>query len=291
MIKEGLYFAPQKPFKITKDMLIGDGYLFANKNCYAGKITKILPNNEIIYSILGSYQDKLIFNEINKKEEYIGFTKFRCNSFNIKYKLKENEVYFISKDLTYQQKWIREKFNNFICVKKLLNLVGNFIYGVVDLKNNKIIKNPNENIFYDTYQWLTPEQTLKYKCGVCWDTSHLCKIILDKLNIKSYEIYCEMNMKPDYPTHTFIILIINNKYYIFEVSWKNYVSLSKPFNSIKNCCKEMSDRMFKEYKRAKDITFFNEKNYPTYGCSCEEYMNYIKKYNDVIIKFEVKNVI
>ena len=167
-------------------------------------------------------------------------------------------------------------------INRLLNLVGSFQYGVVDLNNNKIINEPNDDVFATIYKWLKPEQVIKYKCGVCWDTSHLCKIILDKLNIKSYEVYCEMDIKPDYPTHTFLIIELNDKYYIFEVSWKSYVSLSNPFNSSIECCNEMSKRMFKEYPEGNSINFFDIINYPNYGCSCEEYMDYIKENNNEI---------
>jgi len=285
-IEVGKYFAPQKPFLITSEMLIKNGFLFKSPACYSGKIIKVLPSNEIIYEILGEYQDRIYYDDFNEKYIYAGFTKYRCPSFQIKYKLLNGESYFVSNELKYNKIWNLIKFNGYNkikAIKKLLSLIGKFKYGVVDVENDNIITNLNDDIFSNIYSWLTPDQVLKYRCGVCWDTSHVSKIILEKLNIECHEIYCEMDMNQDYPTHTFVIIKLDNKFHIFEVSWKSYISISDGFYSINECCFEMSKRMYNQYPKSKNISFYEEINYPEYGCSCIEYMDFIKKNNHCIL--------
>lgn len=79
-------FAPKTPFKITEDMLVGDGFVFKDLGSWAGKVKEIISDNEMIYEVCGKYFENCKFGN---------FHTIRCKPFLIRYKLTPGELYFI----------------------------------------------------------------------------------------------------------------------------------------------------------------------------------------------------
>ncbi len=77
----GYWFAPKKPFQITSDMVLDKGYYTDDCCPYAGRVSDILSNDEIVYEIYGTYSDS-----------YNGLNSFPII---VKYKLIPNEQYYV----------------------------------------------------------------------------------------------------------------------------------------------------------------------------------------------------
>lgn len=88
-----------------------------------------------------------------------------------------------------------------------------------------------ENEFGKNYYLQSPEQLLQTKLGVCWDQVELERYFFEqeKINCKSYFIVEYDGV--EYPTHTFMLVFLNDKCYYFEHSWEPYRGI-KEFNSI-----------------------------------------------------------
>ena len=82
-LEKGYFFAPKTPFQITSDMMVDLGTYDEEARPYAGKVTDILSNNEIIYEIIGTYSDDAKFKGLNNFPIII------------KYTLSPNEQYYV----------------------------------------------------------------------------------------------------------------------------------------------------------------------------------------------------
>lgn len=91
----GCLFAPKTPFEINKDNYISGG-LYKGEDWYAGRVTDILSDDEIVYEITGNYSKRMI-PKLESLDEYemAGYQGFRGPSVIIKYKLIPGEIYYI----------------------------------------------------------------------------------------------------------------------------------------------------------------------------------------------------
>lgn len=72
------------------------------------------------------------------------------------------------------------------------------------------------------YTLNTPEKTIKDKMGVCWDQVELERKYFDSINVKTKSYFMCNYDGSFFPTHTFLVVFINNKYYYFENAWMPY---------------------------------------------------------------------
>lgn len=112
---ENHWFAPCIPFQITKDMLIDDGYPFKDIGNWAGKVIEILSEDEIIYEVCGKYfeREENINLDINNSvlANISNFCGIRCKPFQIRYKLKPGESYYICDKINPHCKWLEVLYN------------------------------------------------------------------------------------------------------------------------------------------------------------------------------------
>lgn len=112
---ENHWFAPKEPFKITEDMLMEQGFAFNDLGSWAGKVKEILSEDEIIYEVCGKYfeKEKNINLDINNSllANISNFCGIRCRPFQIRYKLKPGNSYYICDKVDPYCKWLEVVFN------------------------------------------------------------------------------------------------------------------------------------------------------------------------------------
>ena len=106
------WFAPKEPFKITEDMVMGQGFAFKDLGSWAGKVKEILSDDEIIYEVCAKYFERPANNLLTNVEPqpYANFCTIRCKPFLIKYKLIPGNSYYICDKVDPHCKWLEVKF-------------------------------------------------------------------------------------------------------------------------------------------------------------------------------------
>jgi hypothetical protein len=133
------------------------------------------------------------------------------------------------------------------------------VYGYYDTKEKKIINDQNKLFFDDDYlekycYILSPEQVLKYKVAICWDSCLLIYKVLKLLKLEvqvPFIVVQKINDKSDITTHTPVIYKNNNKYYWFEFSWKLMRNIHGDFNSYNEVIDYIIYQMIKRNKNTK----------------------------------------
>lgn len=76
---------------------------------------------------------------------------------------------------------------------------------------------------FSDYRLQSPEELLKSKYGICWDTVELQRELLKEYNPQTYFVVYYDDYKC--PSHTFITFEKNGKFYWYEYSWEMYRGL------------------------------------------------------------------
>lgn len=155
--------------------------------------------------------------------------------------------------------------------------------------NNKNIYPQNDdewsNDFAKQYRLQSPIELMKSKLGVCWDQVELERYYFEKEKIK-YETYfiVEYDGK-EYPTHTFAIINLNEKYYWFEHSWEPYRGIKK-FDSIELALLDVKSKFIKMLDNrnisSKEIVIYKYKK-PNYGINSNEFFKHCEQGQKIII--------
>lgn len=132
-------------------------------------------------------------------------------------------------------------------IMKQMNQIN---YGFVDSDNNIYLDNNEnwDNEFGKLYRLQSPKKLLETKCGVCWDQVELERYLFNKKNIKVSTYFIISNDNKIYPTHTFLICKLSNKYYYFEHSWQPYRGI-KEYNSELEIVRYVRDNFIKMLKK------------------------------------------
>ena len=125
-------------------------------------------------------------------------------------------------------------------------------YGIVDTSTGslrgKTHTHTTEEDYYNHWKLLSPDETIKHKCGVCYDTVLVSKSVFDRLGIKYklYFAYSNQDEKgnPTY-THTFAIYQDGDTWRWIEGSWgqfkKNDFSSSNSDELVSRIGKELAN--------------------------------------------------
>ena len=156
-------------------------------------------------------------------------------------------------------------------------------YSLVDWKADKCWKETHKNTAFEDWEkeWklLTPEQIIKYRCGICYDTAMMSKYFLDKWGIQNqfYFGYTKRSKSDDYnddPTHTFVIYKDQDKWKWLEGSWgpfkDNDWAESDPNTLIRNIGKALANSSHQTNLIARVTKF------PNYGVSMANFYHFLK---------------
>ena len=181
---------------------------------------------------------------------------------------------------------------------KIFNDMKDIEYGYPD-KNGQNMRNTDpksfddESYFETIYKLLTAKQVEKYKCGVCYDQVEYERAKFEKAGytFKSYFMGYRRGDKidPRAPTHTFIVLEIDNKFVWFEHAWGQYQGL-RSYDTLEDMLNDVADKfMGRDTSRIRDL-FCKDYQTPPQGIGMLDFNNYIMKLNDEAPMREACNV-
>lgn len=158
--------------------------------------------------------------------------------------------------------------------------------------NGKLTNVSSAEEFCNNYRFLSPEDFEKYKGGVCWDFVEWGAKFLRRKGVAFHQYYIQTDTPPNYDTHTFIVCQCGDKFIYPESAFGSiekdingvgtFESLSEIFNYIASKMFECNNNKsrFTEFK-------FSVQEYtqtPNYGCTCEEYMDFMKEHAHLIFE-------
>lgn len=187
-------------------------------------------------------------------------------------------------------KEIFEKIKN---PQELLAFLGdNIAYGFVGKNSKKVFTTKKEmDTAWEEYYLQSPEELLKSKHGVCWDTAELERLWFFEHGYEP-KVYFMMFAKEegtDLPTHTFLVYNKDDKWYWFEHSFgahrgiHEYASLEELQEDVKK--KHYVHAVKEQGATEEDFQClrFAEYEKPGFGSSPEEFVSKIFEKNPQLI--------
>jgi len=171
-------------------------------------------------------------------------------------------------------------------IQDIFKILSSLTYGFID-KNGKTHKKTKKEFYFNNYRLQTPEETLKYKYGTCWDQVELIRNLLEKETIKCETYLINYNEQNKIAKHTLVVVNENNfaycvDYYFFKKGF------NIKFNSVEDILKyflEIFPNMFgiKDFDINKiEIYKYNK---PTkFGLKFFEFVDYCRSQEKIELK-------
>ena len=174
--------------------------------------------------------------------------------------------------------------------KRIYEAVRYFTYGIpVD----GVIKSvPTAEYFDENYRFLSPQEFVDLEGGVCWDYVEYERTCCENHGLKYHQYYIITDTPPNYDTHTFITVEDGDELIYIESSFKkveHIIDGVKKFKSLEEIVNLITttmfscngnDKRFDEFKY--DVMEYH--GHPAYGCTCEEYMNWMNENAEMVIQ-------
>lgn len=161
---------------------------------------------------------------------------------------------------------------NYYSKLEIMAMMDSIEYGYVD-KNDCKHANIDE-YFAHKYKLQSPQELIKSHLGVCWDQVELERYYFKNYfyPIKTYFIINQDGNKC--PTHTFLTIGKNNKYYWFEHAWEKYKGIHE-YRTLKALLIDIKDKFIKDLEEKEEINILLfEYKKPKSGLSVEDYFKY-----------------
>ena len=244
--------------------------------------------------------DKELMSLIENKQLNYGYIICKCNLVDCIYMTKEyvekmkknnHQEYICGEYTEGRYAWILEDIKpldnpikakgqlsiwNYYNELEIMELMKDIEYGWIDKHNNK--HNIVNDEYANNYILQSPNEVIKNKIGVCWDQVELERYYFKGYqNIKTYFIVHYDNDK--YPTHTFLTIQKDNKYYWFEHAWAKwkgiheYPSLEELLRDIKE--KFILDELKNNYNK-NNLCLYEYKK-PKSNITVEEYYKHCEQ--------------
>jgi Transglutaminase-like domain. len=154
-------------------------------------------------------------------------------------------------------------------------------YGYVDIDSN--IRTDED---YSLYKLQTPKELLDSKHGICWDQVELERYFLKEYQTKTYFMVYYGTKRC--PSHTFIVIEYDNKYYWYEHSWNKYKGIHE-YDNLDELLKDVSIKQINDIKNT-GIKNFNIKQFcvyeyltPKFGINGNKFYKHCEKGKNIII--------
>lgn len=154
-------------------------------------------------------------------------------------------------------------------VAKLLKIYKNTKYGVLNRYTNTAYPDKNDQAWRN-WRLNTPQQTLKYRVGNCYDTVELTKKVLNRLKIP-HQAYFGINkyrQGVQVPSHSFVVYKDKDKWKWLQGSWGPYKNNTLQKTKKQKLVKAIAKLMANTAKADQQI--FKLKNIP-YGTDIQTY--------------------
>ena len=171
--------------------------------------------------------------------------------------------------------------------KLLVNKLNKFKYGLPG-KDGKIHHVKSSKEYDEKYRFLTPEEFEKYGGGICWDYVEYEVEWLNNHNVKSRKFYIFTETPPNWDTHTFVVVESNKKFIYVESSFERLRGV-RVFDNLKDLITMIVFEMFecnnnkKHFSQFKYTVFEYTNKHPEFGCTSEEYMNWMSEHGKYIV--------
>jgi len=131
-------------------------------------------------------------------------------------------------------------------LKIVMDKMNSIDYGFIDSDKNIYPDNDEDwdNSFSKLYRLQILNGLEKTKYGVCWDQVELERYYLNEMGIKSKSYFIVSYDGKIYPTHTFIVVNDNYKYYWLEHSWEPYRGIHE-FNDVDELLTDVKSKFIK----------------------------------------------
>jgi len=169
----------------------------------------------------------------------------------------------------------------------------NIEYGFVGKNNKRVYTTKDEDMgadFVKEYYLQTPEELLKSKCGVCYDSTELERFWFSKqkYEFKTFFLMFMKEINNNLPTHTFLAYKNNDKWSWFESSFKKhegiheFENINDLFNDVKR--KHLDSAIKNDGATVEDYKDLKISEYktPKYGCGADDFINDIVSNNPAI---------
>lgn len=132
-------------------------------------------------------------------------------------------------------------------------MTKNLSYGLYSKREKKLLSDFESDDFSKNYRYMDSKEILKVGGGVCWDKTRFAMEQLKKMEIEAEEYFCKLELGPDFPSHSFILIPVEKgKYRLFECSWFDYYGLHKPMSK-QDIFKMVHKWFVKKYPKSKDF--------------------------------------
>lgn len=266
-------------------------------------IDKILSNfkmyGENVYEYIPS-RDDIIYTDSKERREnripavFIKTNKpLKVNKYQIKTSLESYSFDNINDDYFSESVYSFDKTID-VC-KELHRCWSKFDYGIPINGRIQSVRSAKE--FYDKYRFLSPEDFEKYGGGICCDFVEWgAKFLRDK-GVSFHQYYIQTDTPPNYDAHTFIVCKCGDKFVYPEYASGTIdkdINGVGVFNSLPEIYNYIASMMFKSNgnNRRFNNMKFTVKEFtqtPNYGCTNQEYMDFINKYSHLIFKGNITN--
>ena len=245
---------------------------------YGGNVYEYTPSSsDIIYTDSKERRENGIPAVFIKTDKPLKVNKYQTKTVSESFSLEDVEDdFFIESAFSYDK--------TMEACQELHKEWSKFGYGIPI--NGKLTNVSSGEEFCKNYRFLSPEDFEKYNGGVCWDFVEWGAKFLRSKGVTFHQYYIQTDTPPNYDTHTFIVCQCGDKFIYPESAFGiiekdingvgTFESLPEIFNYVASKIFECNNNRsrFNEFK-------FSVQEYtqtPNYGCTCEEYMDFMKEH-------------
>lgn len=160
----------------------------------------------------------------------------------------------------------------------VMNKMNEINYGY-NLNDKNIYPESDEEWFNDfarQYYLQSPNEVINSKMGVCWDQVELERYYFEKEELECQSYFIVEYDGVEYPTHTFMIVTLNEKYYWFEHSWEPYRGI-KVFDTLESALLDVKMKfieMLKNRNISNEEVVIYKYDKPIYGIGSNEFFKH-----------------
>lgn len=159
-------------------------------------------------------------------------------------------------------------------LQKIMDKMNEIQYGYKDIYPDN---DENwDNNFQNYYHLQSPNELLKTKFGVCWDQVELERYYFKQNNINCMSYFIVEYDGKEYPTHTFMVVQEDNKYFWFEHSWEPYRGIHE-YSTLKLLLLDVKDKFNKMLKKRnisiEEVVIY-EYSEPNSNLNSEQFFNH-----------------
>lgn len=162
-------------------------------------------------------------------------------------------------------------------LQEIMNKMNEIQYGYKDIYPDN--DEDWDNSFQNYYRLQSPSELLETKFGVCWDQVELERYYFKQNNINCMSYFIVEYDGKECPTHTFMVVNDQNKYFWFEHSWEPYRGIHE-YNNLNLLLLDVKgkfNKMLEKRNISTEEVIIYEYSEPTSGLNPLEFFNHCEQ--------------